>query len=33
MSHDAYKASEEERLNMTFKKLFSNEINDTLPGI
>lgn len=26
------KVANEERLNMTFEKLFSNEINDTLPG-
>mgnify|MGYP003339339772 CR=1 FL=1 len=26
------KVANEERLNMTFQKLFSNEINDTLPG-
>ena len=26
------KVANEERLNMTFDKLFSNEINDTLPG-
>ena len=26
------KGANEERLNMTFEKLFSNEINDTLPG-
>ena len=26
------KVANEERLNMTFEKLFSNEINETLPG-
>ena len=26
------RVANEERLNMTFQKLFSNEINDTLPG-
>jgi len=26
------KVANEERLNMTFEKLFSEEINDTLPG-
>ena len=26
------KVANEDRLNMTFEKLFSNEINDTLPG-
>ena len=26
------KVANEERLNMTFEKLFSNKINDTLPG-
>jgi len=26
------RVANEERLNMTFEKLFSEEINDTLPG-